>query len=54
VSVDFSTETTEKDVVTVFATQPLTTNETWFKMQPGEMLVFEQGEQTGRFLASDD
>jgi len=50
VSVDFSKETTENDVVTVFATQPLTTNETWIKMQPGEMLVFEQGEQTAQFI----
>jgi predicted glutamine amidotransferase len=31
-------------VVTVLATQPLTTNETWQKMQPGQMVVFVAGE----------
>ena len=43
-SVDFSQETTPNDVVTVLATQPLTTNETWEKMQPGQMVVFAAGE----------
>ena len=44
VSVDFSQETTPNDVVTVLATQPLATNETWEKMQPGQMVVFVAGE----------
>ncbi|MDF2183538.1 class II glutamine amidotransferase [Grimontia hollisae] len=44
VTVDFQEETTPNDVVTVIATQPLTNNETWHKMQPGEYCVFHLGE----------
>jgi len=44
VSVNFSGETTPNDIVSVIATQPLTDNETWQAMQPGELLVFDQGE----------
>jgi len=36
VEIDFQTETTPNDVVTVIATQPLTGNETWQKIMPGE------------------
>ncbi len=42
--VDFSKETTPKDVVTVIATRPLTTNEEWQIMQPGECVAFRDGE----------
>ncbi|MDX1497520.1 MAG: class II glutamine amidotransferase [Salinisphaeraceae bacterium] len=43
VSVDFATETTPNDIVTVVATQPLTDNEQWHKMEKGELRVFEAG-----------
>lgn len=42
--VDFGEHTTDKDIVTVIATQPLTHNEHWTKMQPGTFMVFDQGE----------
>jgi len=44
VVVDFKTETTAQDIVTVIATQPLTDDETWHKLQPGEWRVFALGE----------
>ncbi|SFB81726.1 glutamine amidotransferase [Marinospirillum celere] len=51
--VDFSACTTPRDVVSVLATEPLTTNETWHIMQPGEMVVFKDGEViTERFSHS--
>ena len=43
-TVDFKQETTPNDVVTVIATQPLTDNEQWNTMQPGELIVFKEGE----------
>lgn len=43
-SVNFAEETNPTDIVSVIATQALTTNEEWVKMSPGEFLVFEQGE----------
>lgn len=43
--VDFRKETTESDVVSIIATQPLTKNENWHKMQPGELAVFRFGER---------
>lgn len=42
--VDFQKETTNKDVVTVIATQPLTDDESWHKMEAGEWVVFRLGE----------
>lgn len=42
--VDFHKETTDKDVVTVIATQPLTDDETWHKMQAGQWQLFRSGE----------
>lgn len=42
--VDFAAETTEKDVVTVLATQPLTQNETWTAIPPQTTCVFRRGE----------
>ncbi|GAL08486.1 class II glutamine amidotransferase [Photobacterium aphoticum] len=44
VTIDFQQETTPNDVVTVIATQPLTNDEQWHKMQPGEFTVFHFGE----------
>lgn len=42
--IDFAACTTPNDVVTVIATEPLTLDENWQLMQPGEMAVFSQGE----------
>ncbi|MBL4865481.1 MAG: class II glutamine amidotransferase [Pseudomonadales bacterium] len=42
-TVNFKEETTEKDIVTVVATQPLTNNEKWNVMAPGEMVVLKKG-----------
>jgi glutamine amidotransferase len=44
VTVDFSELTTPNDKVAVIATLPLTDNETWVPMVPGELLVFQHGE----------
>ena len=46
ISIDFAKETTENDVVSVIATQPLTDDEHWRIMSPGELQVFEEGEPT--------
>ena len=48
VTIDFKEVTTDKDVVTVIATQPLTHDETWQQMQVGEMCVFDAGELVAR------
>lgn len=42
-SIDFVKETTPNDIVTVIATEPLTKNEEWNQIQPGELCVFDQG-----------
>lgn len=42
-SIDFGSVTTERDRIAVIATQPLTSNETWTKMQCGETLLFIDG-----------
>ena len=42
--IDFSRETTPNDVVTIIATEPLTNNEQWHKMQPGDSQLFRYGE----------
>ncbi|GAB6141130.1 class II glutamine amidotransferase [Methylosoma difficile] len=47
VAIDFHQETTPNDVVTVIATLPLTSNEDWHKIEPGEFLLFYQGERVG-------
>ena len=44
ITIDFSAVTTEDDIVTVIATQPLTDNETWQAMVPGESRIFELGQ----------
>ena len=43
VTVDFATVTTPDDRVAVIATVPLTDNEQWTAMQPGEMILFRDG-----------
>lgn len=42
-SIDFTQHTTEADVVSVIATEPLTDNEVWQAMQCGELLVWRAG-----------
>jgi glutamine amidotransferase len=42
--VDFSQETTPDDIVTVVSTEPLTHDETWHKMSPGQLQVVENGQ----------
>lgn len=44
VAVDFKKETTPNDIVTVIATQPLTKDETWHKMNAKQWHVFKRGE----------
>ncbi|MFW1677039.1 class II glutamine amidotransferase [Pontibacter sp. JAM-7] len=41
--VDFCEETTPNDIVTVVATEPLTHDEVWQSIQPGEMVTFVRG-----------
>jgi len=43
--VDFQKETSDKDVVTIIATRPLTKDEQWQKMKEGEYCVFHFGER---------
>lgn len=42
-TVDFQELTTPNDRVVIIATTPLTDNETWTKIQPGELLAFQDG-----------
>lgn len=44
VVIDFAAETTNKDVVSIIATQPLTTDEAWNVYQPGEWCLWQEGE----------
>jgi predicted glutamine amidotransferase len=44
VTVDFSALTTPDDKVAVIATTPLTDNEKWIEMRPGQLLAFQHGE----------
>ncbi len=44
VEINFQEETTPNDVVSVIATQPLTGNEQWQRMKPGEFSIFHMGE----------
>ena len=46
-SVDFATVTAPGDRVAVVVTAPLTTNETWTQMTPGELRVFVDGVSVG-------
>ncbi len=42
-TVDFKAETTPEDIVAIIATNPLTSNEHWYKMKPDELIVFQKG-----------
>ncbi|TDO16523.1 MULTISPECIES: class II glutamine amidotransferase [Halomonas] len=42
-TVNFAEHTTPNDVVSVIATEPLTDNEEWVSMMPGELLVWQAG-----------
>jgi glutamine amidotransferase len=44
VTVDFSALTTPQDKVAVIATTPLTDNEKWTEMRPGQLLAFQHGD----------
>lgn len=46
-ALNFAEHTEPGDRVAVIATQPLTTNEPWVAMQPGELLAFVGGEPIG-------
>ena len=43
-TVDFARETTPDDIVTVVATRPLTRDEAWTVMAPGDYVVFRAGD----------
>lgn len=45
VAIDFQSETTPNDVVTLIATRPLTGNEDWVRMAHGEFNLFRLGER---------
>ena len=45
VTVDFNTETTDDDIVTIIATKPLTENEIWHKMTPRQWRLFHLGNE---------
>ncbi len=47
-TVNFAEHTTPDDVVSVLATEPLTDNEDWVRMVPGELLVWKAGEIVAR------
>ncbi len=44
-TLDFATQTTKSDRVTVIATTPLTSNEAWIQLRPGELATFVDGEK---------
>ncbi|MEB3754731.1 class II glutamine amidotransferase [Acinetobacter sp. MD2(2019)] len=44
VEVDFSVVTTPHDRVAVITTEPLTQNEVWTAFQPGQLIVFQDGQ----------
>jgi glutamine amidotransferase len=47
-TVDFANYTTPEDRVAVIATQPLTDNEVWTRLEPGDLVMFQDGEAAGR------
>jgi glutamine amidotransferase len=47
-TVNFSEHTTPTDIVSVIATRPLTADENWSIMQPGEFAVFRDGTRRSR------
>ncbi|NRT54602.1 class II glutamine amidotransferase [Sphaerotilus uruguayifluvii] len=46
-TVDFAEHTTPQDRVAVVVTEPLTTNEAWVALAPGELAVFVDGDRLG-------
>ncbi len=44
VSIDFAAETTPQDVVSIIATEPLTSDEQWTLYQPGDWKLWQNGE----------
>lgn len=48
VEIDFAAETTEKDVVTIIATEPLTNDEQWDVYARGEWKLWQEGEVVAR------
>ncbi|WP_261815744.1 class II glutamine amidotransferase [Vibrio gallicus] len=44
VTINFQEETTPNDVVSIIATQPLTEDEVWYRLKPGEFTLFQFGE----------
>ncbi|WP_017430026.1 class II glutamine amidotransferase [Vreelandella jeotgali] len=50
-TVNFVEHTTPDDIVSVIATEPLTHNENWQRMAPGELLVWKDGRIQARYLA---
>jgi glutamine amidotransferase len=51
-SVNFGEVTTDRDVVTVVATTPLTDNEEWTSLAEGELCIIEDGEVTSLMPAN--
>lgn len=47
-TVDFAKVTTPQDVVTIVCTEPLTLNEPWRRLAPGEALLLDHGEVVAR------
>lgn len=50
-TVNFAEHTTRHDIVSVIATEPLTCNEAWVRMEPGELLVWRHGRILARLVA---
>ena len=50
ITLDFKLKDTRVTAGTVIATEPLTTNEEWQAMQPGEFIAFKKGEVFRRIL----
>ncbi len=44
-TIDFATQTTPQDRVAVVVTEPLTRDESWIALQPGELATFVNGER---------
>jgi predicted glutamine amidotransferase len=49
-TVDFANYTTPEDRVAVIATQPLTDNEVWTRLEPGELVMFQDGNVAARVV----
>ena len=54
VSIDFKKETSDSDIVTVIATEPLTHNEQWVKMASNEFSIFRSGKQVYSVIQAND